>query len=110
MASAVVCLDCPGKVSFYSSASVLRGRVVVDHGAAFPAGGRARRGCGSALRVQAKRMVATAGSGDVGIARIVSMSSGGVHGIFFPVYGGGGPGSGRGHVWRRRGGVGMLNG
>jgi hypothetical protein len=55
-------------------------------------------------------MAVTARSGGVCGARIASMSSGGVHGIFFSFSGGGGPGSGRGHVWRRRGGVVMLNG
>jgi hypothetical protein len=55
-------------------------------------------------------MAVTARSGGVWIARMVSMSGGGVHGISFSFSGGGGPGSGRGHVWRRRGGVVMLNG
>ena len=47
---------------------------MVDHGAAFPAAGRARRGYGDALRVQAKLMVATAGSGRAWLCRIASRS------------------------------------
>ncbi|KAK1648366.1 hypothetical protein QYE76_066171 [Lolium multiflorum] len=53
-------------------ARVLRGRVVVDHGTAFPAGGRARRGCGSVLRFLAMLLAATAWSGRAWLGRIAS--------------------------------------
>ena len=52
----------------------LRGSEVVDMGAASPAAGRARRGYGDALRVQAVLLAATAWSGSAGIARIASVS------------------------------------
>lgn len=61
-----------GDASFYRRASVLRGRVVVDHGAASPASGQARRGHGSALRVQASLMAATAWSGRAWLGRVAS--------------------------------------
>jgi hypothetical protein len=61
-----------GDASFYRRASVLRGRVVVDHGAASPASGRAGRGCSDALRVQARLMAATAWSGRAWLGRVAS--------------------------------------
>jgi hypothetical protein len=96
--------------SIYRVEQGSRGRVVVDMLAASPASGWARRGCGRVLLVQAKLGVVLAWSGGVRIVRVASMSCGGSGGIFFPVYGDGGPGSGWGHVWRCRGGVVMLNG
>jgi hypothetical protein len=77
-------LDHPGEVSFYSSAWVLRGRVVVDHGAAFPACGRARRGRGSVLRVQASLMAATAWSGEAWLGRVASRQVAAVAGSSSP--------------------------
>ena len=51
-----------------------RGSGKVDHGAASPAAGRARRGYGDALRVQAVLLVVTTWSGSVRVARVASVS------------------------------------
>ena len=72
-------------------------------GAASPAAGRARRGYGDALRVQAVLLAVTAWSGSVGIAHIASVSGGVRGGAGSPSPAAVGTGRGLAVVWRRPG-------
>jgi hypothetical protein len=67
-----VCSVASRERSIYRIEQGLRGSGKVDHGAASPAAGRARRGHGDALRVQASLMAATAWSGRAWLGRIAS--------------------------------------
>jgi hypothetical protein len=71
----VVCSVASRELSIYRIEQGLRGRVVVDMLAASPASGRARRGRGNVLLVQAKRMVAIAWSGGSWIGHIASTTA-----------------------------------
>jgi hypothetical protein len=93
-----VCSNRRMELSFYRRVSDREGCGEVDIDTAIPVSGWARRGCCRVLLFQAKLGVALARSGGIGWRRIASVSGGGVHGIFFLISGGGGPGSGREHV------------
>jgi hypothetical protein len=70
-----VCLVWSRERSIYRIEQGVRGSGKVDHGAASPAAGRARRGHVDALRVQAMRLAATARSGEAWLGRIASTTA-----------------------------------
>jgi hypothetical protein len=67
-----VCSVASRELSIYRIEQGLRGSGKVDHGAASPASGRARRGGGSVLRLLAMLLAATAWSGRAWLGRIAS--------------------------------------